>query len=169
MAAGDTTHVKGLGAINAHLQAFPVKYERNVLRGGLRAGMNVVKPIAQANIHSISGKLAKGLKVGTRARGDRVTANLKATGIHGFVGRLLEFTGAKPHQITAKVAKALAFSGKFYRRVMSVGFRKKPFMRPALDQSPTAVLVAVGEYSKARLAKDKGIDTAYIMIEGDEP
>jgi hypothetical protein len=166
--ATDTAHVKGLAAIDAYLQAFPVKYEKNVLRGGLRQGANVVKAAAQQNIHSISGKLAKGLKVGTRVRGDRVTANVKATGIHGFVGRLLEFTGAKPHQIAPKKVKALLIGGKFYSRVEHGGFRKKPWLRPALDQTVQAVLVAVGEYCAGRLVKDKGIDQAYVMVEGDE-
>jgi hypothetical protein len=166
--ASDTTHVKGLAAIATYLQAFPIKYEKNVLRGGLRAGMNVIKPVAQQNIHSVSGALAKGLRIGTRARGDRVTASLKATGIHAFVGRLLEFTGAKPHRITAKVARALAFGGGIFRSANHPGFRKKSWLRPALDQQAGAAAVAVGEYSRERLSRDKGIDLPYVFVDGDE-
>jgi hypothetical protein len=163
------THVTGLKELNDFLQALPVKVERNILRGGLRSGMSVVKPVAQQNIHSVSGETAKGLKIGTRARGGTVTATLRATGKHAFVAILLELTGAKPHQITAKVAKALGLNGGAYASVNHPGFRKRPFLRPALDQQAQAALVATGEYIKNRLATKEGIDTSYVMIEGDIP
>lgn len=159
--------VKGLAELNAFLQAVPVKVEKNVLRGMLRAGMNTVKPVAQQNIHSVSGLLAKGLKVGTRARGGRVTATLRVTGRHASIAHLLEFTGAKPHQITAKVAKALGLSGGAYRSVRHPGFAKHPFMRPALDQQQRAAVVAAGEYAKTRLATKEGLDTSHVFIDGD--
>lgn len=160
-------YVKGVAEVNAFLQSVPVRVERNILRGGLRAGMNVVRPIAQRNIHSISGELAKGLRVGTRAKGGVVTATLKPTGKHAHIAYMLELTGAKPHQITAKDAKALGLRGGAYRSVHHPGFRKRPFLRPALDANPTAVLVAVAGYAKTRLATKEGLNTAHIMIGGD--
>lgn len=162
----DTTHVKGLDQLNAFLQQLPVKIERNVLRGSLRAGMNVVKPVAQSSIHSVSGALAKGLKVGTRARGGTVTANLRATGPHRYIAHLVEF-GTRPHRIAAK-GKSLFFGGVFAKSVDHPGARAKPFLRPALDGQAQAAVIAAAEYMKERLATKEGLDTSHIMIEGDE-
>lgn len=165
--AGDTTHVKGLKALNDLLQTLPVKIERNVLRGSLRAGMNVVKPVAQANARKASGLYAAGLKVGTRARGGQVTASLKATGKHAHLGPWLEF-GTRPHRIVAKDSGGLSFGGIFARSVQHPGARPFPHMRPALDSQAPAAVVAAAEYMKKRLATKNGLDTSHIMIESDE-
>lgn len=160
-------HVKGLKELNDFLQQLPVKVERNVMRGALRAGMNVVKPVAQANIHSVSGQLAAGLKVGTRARGGVVTSNLKATGPHRSIAHLVEF-GTKAHNIAAQVGGWLSFMGIFRKEVAHPGARPKPFMRPALDGQAQAAVIAAAEYMKKRLATKEGLDTSHIKIEGDE-
>lgn len=160
-------HVKGLKALNDLLQSLPVKIEKNVLRGALRAGMNTVKPVAQSNVHNVSGLLAKGLKVGTRARGGTVTANLKATGPHGYIAKFVEF-GTRAHEIKPRRAKSLYVAGHFGMSVQHPGARPKPFMRPALDATASAAVVAAGEYMKKRLATKEGLDTAHITVEGDE-
>ncbi len=167
--AGDTTHIKGLSDLNNFLQQLPVKLERNVLRNSLRAGMNVVKPAAQARIHNVSGLLAAGLKVGTRARGGTVTATLKATGKHRSIAHLVEF-GTRAHMIMPKDHDgSLSFLGRFFKSIQHPGALAHPFMRPALDQQANAAVVAAAEYMKQRLATKHGLDTAHVMIEGDEP
>jgi HK97 gp10 family phage protein len=98
----DERHVKGLAALQKFLDQLPVKLEKNVMAGSLRAGMNVVKPVAQANVHSVSGELARGLKVSTRSKGGTVTASLKAKGPHGFIARFVEF-GTRPHFISVRM------------------------------------------------------------------
>lgn len=160
-------HVTGLAELNAFLQALPAKVERNILRGAMRAGMNQVKPSAVAGVHSISGLLAAGLKVGTRAKGGTVYATLKATGKHAYVARWVEY-GTARHTITAKDRKGLSFSGVFFQSVQHPGARPKPFLRPALDRNASAAVVAAAEYMKARLETKHGLDTAHIVIEGDE-
>ena len=42
----DSVHVKGLDALQKLLDTLPVKLEKNVMRGGLRAGMNVICGVA---------------------------------------------------------------------------------------------------------------------------
>lgn len=165
--AGDTTHVKGLTALNELLQSVPVKIERNVLRGALRAGMNVVKPVAQGLARKRSGLYAAGLKVGTRARGGTVMATLKATGKHAFLGPWLEY-GTRSHVITAKGKGWLSFGGVFAKSVQHPGTRPYPHMRPALDSQATNAVVAAAEYMKKRLATKQGLDTSHIKVEGDE-
>ncbi|HSW83538.1 MAG TPA: HK97-gp10 family putative phage morphogenesis protein [Usitatibacter sp.] len=166
--ADDDIHVKGLSQLQALLDTVAPKIERNIMRGALRAGANVIKPVAAANIHSVSGELAKGLRVTTRARGGTVTASLKAGGPHSFVAKWVEH-GTRPHTITARDGGALRFGGGFVKSVQHPGIvSPKPFLRPALDSQASAAVIAVGEYIKNRLATKEGLDTADIVIEGDE-
>lgn len=163
----DSEHIKGLSDLQKFLDTLTPKVEANIMRGALRAGMNVVKPIAQANVHSVSGELAAGLKVGTRRRGGTVTANLKATGPHASIAHLVEY-GTKAHFIQVKNSKWLTFGGIFAKSVAHPGARPNPFMRPALDSQVTTATVAAGNYIKDRLATKEGLDTAHITVEGDE-
>lgn len=163
----DSVHVKGLSDLNSFLDQLTPKIEANVMRGALRAGMNVVKPIAQSNVHSVSGELAKGLKVGTRRRGSMVIANLKATGRHRSIAHLVEF-GTRAHNIAARANGWLSFMNVFAKSVDHPGARPRPFMRPALDGQAQAATIAAGEYIKNRLATKEGLDVAHITIEGDE-
>lgn len=169
-------HVKGLSELNVFLTALPVKIEKNVLRGALRAGMNVVKPVAQSNIHSVSGLLAKSLRVSTNSKGGRVTAKLSAGRGFGRKGTppanlpLWVEYGTAAHSIPKMTKKliALFFGGKFVASVNHPGARPKPFMRPALDSQATNAVVAAAEYMKKRLATKEGLDTSGVLIEGDE-
>jgi len=160
-------HVKGLSELQKFLDELTPKIERNVMRGSLRAGMNVVKPVAQADIHSVSGLLAAGLKVGTRARGGRVTASLKATGKHAYLAKWVEF-GTSAHNIAAKRGGWLSFMNVFRKEIAHPGAKRRPFMRPALDGQAQNAVIAAAEYMKKRLATKEGLDTSHIMIEGDE-
>ena len=160
-------HVRGLQELQKFLDELTPKIERNVMRGSLRAGMNVVKPVAQADIHSVSGLLAAGLKVGTRARGGRVTASLKATGKHAYLAKWVEF-GTSAHNIAAKRGGWLSFMNVFRKEIAHPGAKRRPFMRPALDGQAQNAVIAAAEYMKKRLATKEGLDTSHIMIEGDE-
>lgn len=164
----DTRHVKGLDQVDRALATLAPKLQKNVMRGALRAGMAVIKPEAQKNIHSVSGELAAGLKIGTKTKGAQVIANLKATGPHAFIGHLLEFTGASAHVIMPSVKKALRIGGAAVASVDHPGFGPKKFMRPAMDAKAGPAVVAVGTYIKRRISVKNGIDTADIVIEEAE-
>jgi len=163
----DTTHVKGLADLQKFLDELPAKMEANVMRGGLRAGMNVIKPVAKAGVHSISGEVSNGLRVGTRRKGKIVMAYLKAGGKHAFIAHMLEFTGAVAHVIRAQKGKALAIGGGLYQSIAHPGFKAKPFMRPALDSQASAAVVATGEYIKKRLVTKHGLDTSAVEISAE--
>lgn len=163
----DTINIKGLDKLNEFLQQLPVKMEKNVMRGSLRAGMKVVLPVAKSNIHSVSGELAKGLKLSTNSKGGKVTSSIKAKGEHGYVARWVEY-GTKPHLITAKKGGGLQLpDGRVLSSVWHKGARPKPFLRPSLDQQASAAVVAAAEYMKARLESKHGLDTADITIEAE--
>jgi HK97 gp10 family phage protein len=160
-------HVRGLSELNKFMSELAPKIEKNILRGALRSGMKVVQPVAKANVHSVSGLLAKGLKISTRAKGGKVIASLKATGPHEYIAKFLEF-GTKAHFITAKKGW-LSFGGIFVKSVWHPGIKKGPyaFMRPALDGQAQSAVIAAAEYMKKRLATKHGIDTSDVIIEAE--
>lgn len=157
-------HVRGLAELQKVLDSVSPKLERNVMRGGLRAGANVILTGARSNIRSRSGKLAASLGVGTKARGGRVSASVRT---RLFYAPFVEF-GTRPHSIAANNRKGLAVGGLFFHSVDHPGARPHPFLRPAMDTQAGAAVVAVGEYVKQRLATKEGLDTAHIQIQGDE-
>lgn len=159
--------VKGLAELGKFLDTLAPKLQRNVLRQALRAGANVIKPAAKANVHSVSGQLARGLKVSTGSKGGVIYSKLKATGKHAHIAVWLEY-GTKAHFIKAKNRKALKIGDEFAAFARSPGARPKPFLRPALDQQAAAAVVAVGEAIKARLTKE-GLDGVGGVDIGAEP
>lgn len=164
----DLVNVKGLADLQKMLDQIPALMERNVMRGALRAGANEVKKEAQNQLKSNrsvkSSILMNGLKVSTAAKGAQVTASLKVKGKHAYIARWLEYTGAAPHSLQTKNAKALAIAGHLVNNIHHPGFKAKPFLRPAMDISAGTAVVAVGEAIKKRLATKHGIDTADIDI-----
>lgn len=165
-------HIKGLDELYKALQQVPDKVERNVMRGALRAGATQeLLPEVRANLQHngsvVSGLLLGGLKVSTSARGGKVWAAIKARGRHGYLAVMLEY-GVKAHVIAAKKGGFLSFGGYFTKAVMHPGFRPKAFMRPALDGRGLQAVITAAEYMKRRLATKEGLDTADILIEGDE-
>jgi HK97 gp10 family phage protein len=162
------TNVRGLAELQKFLDRLTPKMEKNVMRGALRAGMKVVQPVAQSLVHSVSGQLAAGLKIGTKSRGGTVQSNLKAKGVHGSAAHLVEF-GTAAHTITAAPGSALQLhGGQLVQSVEHPGARPKPFMRPALDSQTSTAVNASAHYIRARLAKKHGLDTAHIKLDGDE-
>lgn len=151
--------VNGLAELDRFLQTVPVRIERNVLRSGLRAGMKVILPEARRNVHSVSGLLAAGLRIGTGARGGRVWAYLRARGKHAYVAKWVEF-GTRAHRIAAKDKGWLSFGGLFAKSVHHPGARPKPFMRPALDAKASAAVLATAEAMRRKLETKHGLDTA---------
>lgn len=160
----DEVRVKGLPELQAFLNQLPVKIERNVMRGAMRAAAGAVLPVARANIRNRSGQLAKDMKIGTRARGGTVYAILRSP---TFYAKMVEF-GTRSHTITAANRASLSIGGMFFQSVHHPGAKKGAYLRPALDSQAGAALVAAGEYVKARLADKHGIDTSDVMIKGDE-
>ncbi len=162
-------NVTGLKELAQFLDELPAKIQKNVMRGSLRAGMKVVQEEAKSTsaFADKTGQLRAGLKIGTTSRGGIVTASLKAKGKHGYIANIIEY-GAKPHAITAKNGGALSFGGGMVKSVNHPGIRPHPFMRPALDGQAESAVVAAAEYMKQRLADKHGLDTADILIEGDE-
>lgn len=168
----DTFHVKGLAALGKAMSELPLKLERNVMRGALRAGMHPVRDAARVNVTKQSGALARGLRVSTNTKRKMVYAKLKTSGEHDYIARFIEF-GTARHWISSKSGKMLRIAGvnldgksitTFVQRVDHPGGRTMPFMRPALDAQAGAAVTATGEYIRGRLT-EQGIN---VPDTGDE-
>lgn len=179
----DLVHVKGLSGLNAFLQQLPVKMETNVMRSALREGAKPIAEEARRRVHSISGRLAKSIRISTRSRRGTVTAKVIAGGrdsrkqvIRNASGRVkvaydtafyaqwVEF-GTKAHRIVAKGKGALILGGRYVKSIKHPGSQPKPFLRPALDSKARQAVVAAAQYIKQRLASKNGLDTSGVEIE----
>jgi len=179
-------HVSGLAALQKFLDELPVKIEKNILRSALRKGAVVIMaeakqrcPVglptneAAKKYGGYPGALRDSIRVGTNYRAGRVTASVKAGGKtkkqgDAYYAHMVEF-GTRAHVIKTVTRKgSLVIGGRFVgRSVQHPGARPRPFMRPSLDGKAQEAVIAVGEQMKVRLTKE-GIDTADIVIEGDE-
>lgn len=178
-------HVTGLADLKQFLDALPAKVEKNIMRGALRAGANVIKAEAKARCpvgppsatgakryKLYAGALRDSIRVSVKAsRGGRVVASVKVggklkNGADVWYARLIEFTGAVAHSIEARKGGALAIGGGLYRKVPHPGMKPKPFLRPALDGQARNAIMATAEYIKQRLATRHGLDTSGIEIGG---
>jgi len=181
--------VKGLSELARFLDTFPDRLQRNVMRGALRAGMRPVLIAARSGIRSISGDLAKSLRIVGSSRGDIVKASVRT---NDFTARFVEY-GTAAHWISpkgmlsetrfatkrgARLIGGRAFNQGIKRGSLKIGVnfasaiyhpgaRAKPFMRPALDSQAQAAVIATGEYIKQRLANKHGLDTSAVNLTGE--
>ena len=167
----DTMHVHGLSDLGKVLQTFTLKLERNVIRGGLRQGANVVKeqvlvnvPVAEPSDRNreryggYAGALRDSVRVSTRSYRGKVSASVKAGGMKTKKGADVYYAnwveyGTRPHMNGA--------------RGHHPGARPHPFMRPALDTEAQRAVIAMGNYMRHRLDMQHGIDTPEITIEDE--
>lgn len=183
---GEIVAVRGLSELQAVLDALPAKIERNVMRGALRAGAQVLAAEARAlcpvgapssdgakRYRLYPGALRDSIRVGAAVKGGRVTAYVRAggrlkSGAIVYYARMIEFTGARAHEEHPKEAKSLFISGLMRKQVNHPGFAPKPFMRPALDRGAPAAIAAAGEYVKNRLSTREGLEIPDVQIEVGE-
>lgn len=153
--------VHGMAELGKALEQLPVKLERNVMRGAMRAGAKVQLAKAQELVPEEHdgphpGELKKSLRIRTSSRRGVVRAIVTAGSKLVYWARWVEL-GTLAHFIRPKNRKSLFFAGLAREAIHHPGAKKKPFMRPALDGTAGGVLTAVGSYIRRRLDKE-GID-----------
>jgi HK97 gp10 family phage protein len=141
--------VQGLKELNARLQQFPVKLERNILRGALRAGAQPIVEDARRRAPVLSvldprrvfGALAKSIHArGVQSKNGTLTGGVVAGGV-ATVGR----------------GKGKAIADAFYARFIEFGTSKmaaRPFLRPAIDSKTPAAIDATADYIRQRVDKE---------------
>ena len=176
--ADDQTIIGGR-ELNDFLQQLPVKVERNIMRGALRAGANVYKRLVQARVPVVHGVLRKSVRVSTRSKRGTVTASVKIGGSMAYYAHMVEF-GTKPHLIKVQESErsinyrltrkrgrlTYASMRTVNRNVLQIGNRfvgptvKHPgaqpqqFARPSFDEGVNPVLEEVKNYIRGRLTKE---------------
>ncbi len=186
---GGMVHVTGLAELQKALDEFPAAIERNILRGALRAGANVIAEEARRLVPVKTGQLKESIRVSVRPfPGGKLVATVKAggrfkvyasgkaikdaayktTGASGkpvyhapFYAHFVEF-GTARHWIKPKSRKSLFIAGLLKELVDHPGARPKPFMRPAFDSKAQAAIEAMADYIRTRLPKEfKKLGTGY--------
>ncbi len=158
----DVAFVTGLAALQTALDTLPVKIEKNILRGAMRAGAKVqlaearrAVPVETSGPHP--GALRASLRITTSARNGVVKASVKAGGKKAFWAAFVEF-GTAAHLIKPKNGGSLLLGGNNVESVRHPGAKKHPFMRPALDNTFRPAVDAAADYIRRRLTKE-GIET----------
>ena len=151
--------IQGLDELYRVLQELPVRIEKNVLRGGLRAGATVLRDEAKRNVPVRSGALRDSIRVSTRARRGVVNALIRAGGgraVKGkaqgaFYAHIVEF-GAKPHVIRSRTpgGKLRLQGGQLVSAVHHPGSQPRRFMRPAFDRGGRKAVDRTAEYGRDR-------------------
>lgn len=171
-----TIRLKGGPELLHLLDELPKNLERNVIRGGLRAGAKVIQQQAKANVPVKTGQLRRAIGIGTRTAGSRLSSYVKLRGSGSYLGLFIEY-GVAPHLISVAEADkpvrntrrgprkvSIGTINKMVKRgslkigenfvgpiIMHPGHAAKPFLRPALDQKAQEAVNAMGAYIAHRV------------------
>lgn len=152
MASRDESIVGGR-ELDRLLQTLPVKAERNILRGALRAGAVVVRDEIRQRAPVDSGALRDSIRVTSRVRKGTVSASAKVGNRDAWYAHLVEF-GTRPHVILPRrQGGSMQFGGVRTRLVNHPGTQGRPFVRPAGDAATPKALAEVTKYVRKRLTR----------------
>ncbi len=164
--------ISGLKELDQMLKTLPVNIERNVLRGAMRAGQNVLAGAVKQNLRSNrsidTGELERSVRVRFKRKSEKfgwVRAFVFAGNQKAYYSHWVEFgtasyyegngrTVGAAYEITPKVAGSLFLGGLFAESVIHPGIKPKSFMRTAYDSHPDAALDAMATYMQTRIPKE---------------
>ncbi len=157
--------IEGLAQLNRMLQQLPANIERNILRGGLRAGQKVFQQLAIANISPAMDDLRRSLKIKTSGRKGVASAVLSAGDRYAYYAHWVEYgtasyyegtgrTVGAPYPIRSRRKKSLKMGERNFASVVHPGVKPMPYMRPAADDGMEKALLAMRDYMKNRIEKE---------------
>jgi HK97 gp10 family phage protein len=166
-------NISGLKELNDVLKTLPVKLEKNIMRGAIRAGLNEIRAEAKQQLtsggHVKTGALQRSVKISFARKSEKygwVRGHVKAGDKKAWYAHLIEFgTGSfyagkgskskrKPYEIKPKGKKSLFFAGLMKELVVHPGIRPSPFMRTAFDSKSAASVKAFADYMTKRIPKE---------------
>ena len=155
-------NIKGMKELDIALRDFPAKLQQQALKNATREGAQVVQraAIALAPVGK-TGKLQRAIKVrvGTKRKGQYTTTFIVGLDKKmAWYGRLVEM-GAGAHIIKIKRKKALVIGGQVVgTEIMHPGVvKRKPFMRPALDNTKDQVIETIRKRLQWEINEMKGL------------
>ncbi len=172
--ASSSVSVAGLKELEAVLKTLPANIEKNVMRGAMRAGLNVINKEAKSQLVSggrvDSGDLLRSVRNSFSRKSEKkygwMRGYVKAGDKKAWYAHLIEFgTGSfysgkgtdskrAPYEINPMKRKALFFAGVVKERVMHPGIHPSPFMRTAFDSKSAAAINAFADYMTKRIPKE---------------
>jgi HK97 gp10 family phage protein len=172
--ASENFNIQGLKELHQMLQELPVRIEKNIMRGAIRAGANVYRDAARLAAPVDDGTLKKSIKTGsTNIKKGNVVVTV---GTDLYYARMVEFgtasyytgkgrTVGKPYKIpkaskSGKISKrkkkAVKFGNVIVNNVTHPGIKPQPFMRRAFDGASDQAVSTFAQYVSTRLAKEIG-------------
>lgn len=148
--------IKGLRELQAALEQFPAKVERNILRGAMRAGAKEIAEEVQRRAPVADGDLRASVRARARVKHGKVLGLVSVGDKKAWYARFVEF-GTAAHFIKPKARKSLFIAGLLRETVDHPGARKNPFFRTAIDAAWRRAVEAVVAYIRRRLTK-AGVD-----------
>jgi HK97 gp10 family phage protein len=159
--------VSGKSELDKFLATLPQKLEKDILRGAVKAGAEVVA--AEAAFRTNSHEVAASIKVRTATEKGIVTAKVETVGPGAYLAPWEEY-GTAAHFITvqdsarggATVGRinrklkegSLVIGGQFVgQSVLHPGARPHPFLLPAFDTKQSEAVAVMGEYVRSRLSE----------------
>lgn len=138
----------------AMLKDFPMKIQKDIANASVAAGASIVRKRTRANIKSRglvkAGNLLKSIKL--RKRRDRQGFYyIYADGKLARHAHLSEF-GTAPRRLKKPVV--IFDNGQFYTIRQTGSVPATPFMRPALEENKSEVMVAMHRKMKQRMEKE---------------
>lgn len=158
MTMAEIMNLSGFDALEKNMKNFPVRVERNILGGMVRAGAVVIQkearnlaPISHA-VHllkSYSSKLFKrykAAKYGTWITPGNLRKSIKVTKLR---------TSATPNSVTYHIKASGKLS--YYWLFIEFGTSKmaaKSFLRPAFESKKIEAIQRMGDYGAVRIEKE---------------
>lgn len=171
--ANEQFQVQGLKELHNMLQQLPVRIEKNIMRGALRAGANVMRDAARQAAPVEDGTLKRSIKTSsTNIKKGNVVVNV---GTDLFYARMVEFgtasyytgtgrtvgkpytipkTSKKTGKISKRTKKAIKFGNVIVNNVTHPGIKPQPFMRRAFDGASDQAVATFAQYVSTRLDKE---------------
>ena len=166
--------IDGLAELDKELKQFPMRVQKNVLRGAVRAGSGVIVKEARRLAPKETGDLRRSIKArNPRIKDKLVIGGLRAGGGDAFYAKMIEF-GTQSYTIKnyrrkrlyrneirqgiKKVdarRKALTIDGGLFAKADHPGIRPQPFMRTAMDLTTKDALHKVAQYIRERMQKER--------------
>lgn len=145
--------VIGLKNLERQLKNLPLKVERSVLRGMVRAGGQVVRKSAVRNLEGGANKDLVLRRSRRKSQKGREVVDVAISSERWYL-RFKE-TGTAPHTITTSKKKVLS-SGEvvFGVEIQHPGQAATPFLRPALDGNVKKIIEAMRKYGEKRIEKE---------------
>lgn len=149
--------VIGLEGVVSTFKNLPLRLQRNVMRGALRAGANVIAEDARLRVPVRSGQLKASIRVASNFVNGVSMATVKAG------SRYKVFSIGKSGRKTKRAYKTIGPSGKaqyhsaYYAHWVEFGTSKMParaFMRPSFESKKEAAVEAVAQYIRERLSAE---------------